>query len=115
MPRHIAVFEPQEINGQTVEPLCVPQIEDDNLSSSVAAATNLLWFSFHITLANRNPLEARRILKMLKAVIEDEVDDEFWVGLNGTIELLEAHLGKKKEIDSRQSRGHKRRKPKSDL
>lgn len=114
MPRHIAVFEPQEINGQTVEPLCVPQIEDDNLSSSVAAATNLLWFSFHITLANRNPMEARRILKMLRAVIEDEVEDDFFLGLEDTVKLLEAHVKAKNEIDKRSQTPKKGKKPRKE-
>lgn len=111
MPRHISVFEPQQINGQTVEPLCVPQLQDDNLSSSVAAATNLLWFGFHITLANKNPLEARRLLKMLKAVIEDEVDDEFWTGLNDAVQLLDEHLRDKNEIDKGSLAGKKGKKP----
>lgn len=99
MPRQISVFEPQEINGQTVEPLCIPHVEDDTLSASVAAATNLLWFSFHITLANKNPLEARRLIKMLRAVIEDEVDDEFWNGLNEAIQMLDDHIEAAKLVD----------------
>lgn len=114
MPRHISVFEPQEINGQVVEPLCIPHIEDDNLSASVAAATNLLWFAFHITLANKNPLEARRLLKMLKAVIEDEVEEEFWEGLNDAIALLDAHIKAKNVVDNREKRPRRKPKPNQD-
>lgn len=112
MAKQISVFEPQEINGQIVEPLCIPHLEDDTLSSTVAAATNLLWFAFHITLANKNPLEARRVLKMLRAVIEDEVEKEFWVGLDEAIGLLDRHLMENNKVDKGGEKAKTKKKPK---
>ena len=109
MPKNISVFEPQEINGQTVEPLCVPHNEMDTLSSSVAAATNLLWFAFHITLANKNALEARRIMRMLQVVVEDEVDKEFLQDMEDAVAVLDAYIKKSHGDLNKET---KKRKPK---
>jgi hypothetical protein len=88
----ISIFEPQEINGQTVEPLCVPS-ENTSMSQTVAGATNLLWFAFHLALAERNVNSAKRIAKMLKCVVDDETGEEFAKELDDAIFMLDQTLG----------------------
>ena len=90
--KQISVFEPQEINGETVEPLCIPAIET-TLSYAVAGATNLLWFAFHIALADRNRGEARRLASMLTAVVDEETSEGFAEELEEAIEMLDETQG----------------------
>ena len=88
----ISIFEPQEINGQTVEPLCIPS-ENTSMSQTVAGATNLLWFAFHLALAERNIDSAKRIAKMLKTVVDDENGKEFGEELDEAVFMLDQTLG----------------------
>ena len=87
MVRQISVFEPQEIGGKTVPPLCEP-VDNDNISTSVAAATNLIWFSMNIALAKGDRMEAGKLARMIEAIVEIEVEDM----PNGTSEDYEATL-----------------------
>ena len=88
----ISVFEPQEINGETVEPLCIPAM-DNTVSKTVAGATNLLWFAFHICLASGAKGEAIRIAEMLKVVVDEEVEDGFYAELDEAINMLDGTQG----------------------
>ncbi len=74
MVRQISVFEPQEIGGKIVHPLCEP-VEDDNISSSVAAAVNLIWFSMNIAIAQGDKVEAGKLARMIEGIVEIEVED----------------------------------------
>jgi hypothetical protein len=74
MVRQISVFEAQEIGGKTVLPLCEP-VDDDNISTSVAAATNLLWFAMNIALAQKDRSEAGKLARMIEGIVEIEVED----------------------------------------
>jgi hypothetical protein len=74
MVKQISVFEPQEIGGKTVPPLCEP-VDDDNISTSVAAATNLIWFAMNIAIAKKDRLEAGKMARMIEAIVEIEVED----------------------------------------
>jgi len=74
MVRQISVFEAQEIGGKTVLPLCEP-VDNDNISTSVAAATNLLWFAMHIALAKGDRVEAGKLGRMVEGIVEIEVED----------------------------------------
>jgi hypothetical protein len=74
MVRQISVFEPQEIGGKTVLPLCEP-VDNDNISTSVAAATNLLWFAMNIALAKGDRVEAGKLGRMVEGIVEIEVED----------------------------------------
>lgn len=74
MVRQISVFEAQEIGGKTVHPLCEP-VDDDNISTSVAAATNLIWFSMNIALAKGDRMEAGKLARMIECIVEIEVED----------------------------------------
>lgn len=74
MVRQISVFEPQEIGGKTVMPLCEP-VDNDTISTSVAAATNLLWFSMNIALAKGDRVEAGKLGRMIEGIVEIEVED----------------------------------------
>jgi hypothetical protein len=74
MVKQISVFEPQEIGGKTIPPLCEP-IDDDTISTSVAAATNLIWFSMNIALAKKDRMEAGKLARMIEAIVEIEVED----------------------------------------
>ena len=87
MVRQISVFEPQEIGGKTVPPLCEP-VDNDNISTSVAAATNLIWFSMNIALAKGDRMEAGKLARMIEAIVEIEVEDM----PEGTSEDYEATL-----------------------
>jgi hypothetical protein len=87
MVRQISVFEPQEINGKTVPPLCEP-VDNDNISTSVAAATNLIWFAMNIALAKGDRMEAGKLARMIEAIVEIEVEDM----PEGTSEDYEATL-----------------------
>lgn len=86
--QQISVFEPQEINGETVEPLCIPAL-NTTISHAVAGATNLLWFSFHLCLAEGNAAEARRIAEMLKVVVDEESAEGFADELDEAINMLD--------------------------
>lgn len=74
MVRQISVFEAQEIGGKTVHPLCEP-VDNDNLSTSVCAATNLLWFAMHIAIAKGDRHEAGKMARMVEGIVEIEVED----------------------------------------
>jgi Flp pilus assembly protein TadB len=90
--QNISVFEPQEINGQIVEPLCIPAMETA-VAHTVAGATNLLWFSFHLCLAERNKREAKRIARMLMVVVDEETAEGFGEQLKEAIKMLDEPLG----------------------
>jgi hypothetical protein len=74
MVKQISVFEPQEIGGKTIPPLCEP-VDNDNISTSVAAATNLIWFAMNIALAKGDRMEAGKLARMIEAIVEIEVED----------------------------------------
>jgi hypothetical protein len=74
MVRQISVFEAQEIGGKTILPLCEP-VDNDNISTSVAAATNLLWFAMNIALAKGDRVEAGKLGRMVEGIVEIEVED----------------------------------------
>lgn len=86
--KEISVFEPQEINGETVDPLCVPSM-DSTISHAVAGATNLLWFAFHLALAEGNQQECIKIAEMLKIVVTEEACEGFAQELEDAINLLD--------------------------
>ncbi|NDB47494.1 MAG: hypothetical protein EB163_09550, partial [Nitrososphaeria archaeon] len=79
--KQISVFEPQEINGETVEPICMPA-SPSSVSHAVAGATNLIWFAFHLSLADRNLPECIRIAEILKSMLKKEADEEFFLELD---------------------------------
>ncbi len=72
--RQISVFEAQEIGGRTIPPLCEP-VDDDNISTSVAAATNLIWFAMNIALAKGDRIEAGKLGRMIEGIVEIEIED----------------------------------------
>ena len=85
---NISVFEPQDINGEIIEPLCIPAMPSA-VAHTVAGATNLLWFSFHLCLAEKNRAEAIRIANMLKVVVDEETAEGFGEQLQEAIDMLE--------------------------
>lgn len=68
------MFEPQEVGGKTIPPLCEP-VDNDTISTSVAAATNLIWFSMNIALAKGDRMEAGKLARMIEGIVEIEVED----------------------------------------
>lgn len=90
--QNISVFEPQDINGEIIEPLCIPALETA-VAQTVAGATNLLWFSFHLCLAERNKSEAIRIARMLTVVVDEETAEGFAQQLAEAINMLDEPLG----------------------
>lgn len=90
--QNISVFEPQDINGEIIEPLCIPAMQTA-VAHTVAGATNLLWFSFHLCLAEKNKPEAIRIARMLTVVVDEETAEGFAEQLAEAINGLDEPLG----------------------
>jgi hypothetical protein len=67
----MSVFEPQQIGGKWVNPLCLPTT-DDVISRSVSASVNLIWFSLNIASHQQDEKEIGRLALMCKAVITIE-------------------------------------------
>jgi hypothetical protein len=67
----MSVFEPQQIGGKWVNPLCLPQ-GDDTIARSVAGALNLLWFSLNIAAHRKDSKECDRLALMCKAILTIE-------------------------------------------
>ena len=65
---NISVFEPQQIGGKWVEPLCLP-VKEEIISRSVSASINLLWFSLNIANHNKQTKECGRLALMVKAIL----------------------------------------------
>ena len=86
--KEISVFEPQEINGFIVEPLCVPSC-DRSISHTVAGATNLLWFSFNLAIAENNREEAEKLSQMIRIVISREMDSNLYEEMDEAINDLD--------------------------
>lgn len=65
---NISVFEPQQIGGKWVEPLCLP-VKEEIISRSVSASINLLWFSLNIANHQKQEKECGRLGLMVKAIL----------------------------------------------
>jgi hypothetical protein len=50
-------------------------VDNDNISTSVAAATNLIWFAMNIALAKKDRMEAGKLARMIEGIVEIEVED----------------------------------------
>jgi hypothetical protein len=86
--KEISVFEPQEINGFIIEPLCVPSTEKA-ISQTVAGATNLLWFSFNLAIADNDREQAELLSKMIKMVITEEMDANLYGDIEDAINSID--------------------------
>lgn len=86
--KEISVFEPQEINGFIIEPLCIPSSER-SISHTVAGATNLLWFSFNLAIAENNREEAEKLSEMIKIVITRDMDANLYDEMDDAINSLD--------------------------
>lgn len=67
----ISVFEPQQIGGRWVNPICLP-IDNDTISRSVCASVNLIWFSLNIASYQEDTKECGRLALMCKALLTIE-------------------------------------------
>lgn len=67
----MSVFEPQQIGGKWVTPLCLPTT-DSIISRSISACVNLIWFSLNIASHQNDNDEVGRLALMCKAVISIE-------------------------------------------
>lgn len=63
------------------------------MAHTLAGATNLLWFSFHLCLAERNKKEAIRVAKILTVIIDEDTADGFTEQLVEAIKRLDEPLG----------------------
>jgi len=96
--KQISVFEPQQIGGKWVSPLCLP-INNDLVCSSVSAALNLVWFSLNIAAERKDKQEVGRLALMCKAMLTVEQQ-----GISiGSDEDLEEALDRVTEIEHTQS------------
>lgn len=84
----ISVFDSQEIGGRVVEPLCAP-VDSNNISTSVAAAMNLIWFAMNIALAGKDNEEAQRLARMIEAVLVIECEGSDEDDLDASLERIE--------------------------
>ena len=67
----MSVFEPQQIGGRWVNPICLP-VGEDTIARSVAGALNLLWFSLNIAAHKKDEKECDRLALMCKAILTIE-------------------------------------------
>ena len=86
--KEISVFEPQEIDGFIIEPLCIPSSEK-SISQTVAGATNLLWFSFNLAIADNDREQAELLSKMIKMVITEEMDANLYGDIEDAINSID--------------------------
>lgn len=71
----VSVFAPRIICGEEIEPFCVPT-NDNVISHMVAAATNLIWWAMHESLADGKMKDARLCGQMLVDIVGRELSDE---------------------------------------
>jgi hypothetical protein len=86
--KQISVFDSQEIGGRTVEPLCSP-VDSNNISTAVAAATNLIWFAMNIALAQKDTNEASRMARMVESILVIECENASEEDLEASLERIE--------------------------
>jgi hypothetical protein len=96
--RQISVFDNQEIGGRTVEPLCSP-VDLNNISTSVAAGTNLIWFAMNIALAQKDRHEAQRLARMIEAILTIECEESNEEDLEISMERIEEAFEEAGESD----------------
>lgn len=71
----VSVFAPRIICGEEVEPFCVPTT-DNMVSHMIAAATNLVWWAMHESLADGKLKDARLCSQMLIDIVGRELSDD---------------------------------------
>ena len=71
----LSVFAPRIICGEEVEPFCLPTNES-TVSQMIAAATNLVWWAMHESLADGRMKDANLCGHMLIDIVGRELDDE---------------------------------------
>lgn len=96
--RQISVFEPQQIGGKWVSPLCLP-VGNEIVCSSVAAALNLVWFSLNIAAERGDKDETARLALMCKAMLTVEQQG---ISIGSDDDLKEA-LDRVSEVEHTQS------------
>ena len=74
-PPVVSVFAPRIICGEEVEPFCIPTNENV-ISHMVAAATNLIWWAMHESLADGKMKDARQCGQMLVDIVGRELSDD---------------------------------------
>lgn len=71
----VSVFSPRVICGEEVEPFCIPT-SNNMISHMIAAATNLIWWAMHESLADGKIKDARLCGQMLVDIVGRELSDE---------------------------------------
>lgn len=74
-PPVLSVFAPRMICGEEVEPFCIPT-NNNTISQMVSAATNLIWWAMHESLADGKMKDARLCGQMLIDIVGRELSDE---------------------------------------
>jgi hypothetical protein len=71
----LSVFSPRIVCGEEVEPFCIPT-SDNMVSHMIAAATNLIWWAMHESLADGKIKDARLCSQILIDIVGKELSDE---------------------------------------
>lgn len=101
----ISVFEPQQIGGRWVNPLCLP-VGDEIIARSVSASVNLLWFSLNIAAHQKDEKECDRLALMCKALLTIEHqginikdDDDLQDAIDSIDEVVDSQEDDYKDVD----------------
>lgn len=73
----VSVFSPRVICGEKVEPFCEPMGVSQQ-ANMIAAATNLVWWTMHESLADGKVKDAFKYGDMLLDILRHEVSKEEW-------------------------------------
>lgn len=71
----VSVFAPRIICGEEIEPFCIPT-KENMISNMIAAATNLIWWAMHESLADGKTKDARICGQMLVDIVGRELSAE---------------------------------------
>lgn len=71
----LSVFSPRVICGEKVEPFCVPT-NATQVSTMMAAATNLIWWAMHEALADGRNRDAAVCAKIVIDIVGKELTEQ---------------------------------------
>lgn len=83
----VSVFSNRTICGEEIEPFCLPT-SPDTTSQLIAAATNLIWWGIHESLADGREKDAKLCANILLDIIGNEFSAEMKQEAAGLIDSI---------------------------